>query len=391
MEVNQDNPYHDGEIDLIEILSVIQKRKYFIGWITFLSILGAAVINFYILPEIYRVSAIIDMGVINISPDGKRIPLASPNDIQGKIETGVYDARLEKVLGLPPTAKKIRYNITTTRDSNIIISLDMGKNKIDLGYRTLQGLIYELQSDYQKDIQFKLDEYNNQIVTKQIVIKSIESKKKDIDKQIAIKQNFINEERSKINLAKAQISLLDQREQSLIQEMKKTGDDSRRLIQQRELLLNKYFGNRDYHGSEDFLYATILQILQQNTFRLNELGNQLNIVKMEKEEKKASIKTLYEEINIVFLEIDRMALEKNNVLQADIDTIMIEINQIKGMLSNIKNINIVNEPWATKYPIKPRKIRNTVFFTMVGLFFGIFMAFLLEYISPRMKRCVYKE
>jgi capsular polysaccharide biosynthesis protein len=46
----------------------------------------------------------------------------------------------------------------------------------------------------------------------------------------------------------------------------------------------------------------------------------------------------------------------------------------------VQNIQILKPPTSSPDPIKPKKKRNVMLATMVGLFMMVFLSFLLEYI-----------
>jgi capsular polysaccharide biosynthesis protein len=57
-----------------------------------------------------------------------------------------------------------------------------------------------------------------------------------------------------------------------------------------------------------------------------------------------------------------------------------EIKALEFKRDNIQNIQILQAPTSSRYPIKPKKKRNVMITALSGFFFLMFFSFLLEYL-----------
>ena len=106
---------------------------------------------------------------------------------------------------------------------------------------------------------------------------------------------------------------------------------------------------------------------------------------MEKEKSKAGLRTLEKEIDDLKLDIERMKIQKDEGLQAEINGITVEINELNNRILLIQNIKMISEPAATTFPIKPNKKLNVILSLLIGLIVSVFTAFLVEYIANAKK------
>ena len=376
MNKDTDNQYHEDEIDLIEILSVLGKRKILILVITTISIL-AGVLFAFTSPEVYELHMAIEPGVVDITPDGKKIYIDSVSNIKGKIESDIYTDRIRKSLGLKATWKP-KFKLKIPRGSNVIrVDYEARKDKIGLGVEVLKQLYAKLQKGYETDIRRRRESYNNEIFKKQSLVKDLEVQKEDIGKEISAKLNSVKNKKNQIELEKYKIKILDQREKALFQELKDAEVYTDNIIRQRQEFL-KESTSTPRNKAADLLYAVTVQ---QKASLLNELKNQLEELKIKQERSRISIKTLKNDIDNLFLEIDKLKLKKTEALQSKINSLNAEITELKQRSSYIHNIKIIQPPTVTPEPIKPRKLLDIVLSAFLGLMLAVFVAFFAEFLS----------
>jgi len=74
-------------------------------------------------------------------------------------------------------------------------------------------------------------------------------------------------------------------------------------------------------------------------------------------------------------------LQQNSELENELQKRLAEIGNLKIKKRNIQNIQIIQKPYGSKYPVKPKKMRIVILATFIGLFMMVFLSFFLEYIS----------
>lgn len=87
--------HYRDEIELIDSLRVIWKRKYLILLGTLLFSLIAGVVSYH-MTKVYRIDMVVRPGVLRISADGENKYIDSPENIKALIEAGTFDEEIIK-------------------------------------------------------------------------------------------------------------------------------------------------------------------------------------------------------------------------------------------------------------------------------------------------------
>jgi uncharacterized protein involved in exopolysaccharide biosynthesis len=380
MQDRQDREIYEDVIDFREIFSELWTRKWLIMGIAFLAVL-IAVLYSYTHPKIYKVSMVIEPGIVDISADGKYVYLDSPDNIKAKIESNAYLSRIGKIMQLKPDDLDIRIEANIPKNSNIIKAYsEFPADKAQFGVRLMQQLLAELQVDYARDLERKKDEFDKQILMRQNQIKDIEIQRKDLDKKISIKKSLMTEKKAQIDLLKGSFSIYEQREKDLMQDLKEVKNNAEKLILQRDELLKQDPSKKDGTGVANLMYSTTVQ---QNVSFFNELKNQLNQQKIEKENQKSYLKALEKDVEELRFETERLQLEQTEALQSQINAIQIDIKDLQNKVKHIQNIKTISEPAVSHRPIKPRPVRNIVLALFGGLLLGVIFVLFSQYIIKK--------
>jgi len=111
----------EQEIDLVDYIKVIMKRKWVIIGITIGAIIIAGILTFFS-PKAYKVSAILEIGQIDIgraSASSRIITFIpeTPTELQEKIQQGTYDKILKEKSGIENIPK---IEVSVPKDTNLI-------------------------------------------------------------------------------------------------------------------------------------------------------------------------------------------------------------------------------------------------------------------------------
>ena len=175
-------------IELIDLLRVIWKRKFFIILFTLAACLVAGVVVFN-KPERYETSMIIKPGVLDISPEGKFIYVDSLENIKGYIESGAYNSKINKRMDLDPQKGQFKFKLQQPRNSNAL-NVKLEVLDIDKGMKLLSCLLQELEVQYQSHIDLRKAQIDQEISMRfSQLTNSLYEKKKIIDKIQAIESN----------------------------------------------------------------------------------------------------------------------------------------------------------------------------------------------------------
>ncbi len=329
----QNNYYPDDEIELIDYLRVLWKWKWLIVLITFVCMLAAGVFSF-MMPKIYKVSTAIEPGIIGMNKNSSPIYLDSAENIKAKIESGIYNSRILKRLNIDPQKTQLKFKAVNPKDTKLIkISSEWEQDKIVIGTEVLDQLVTELSHDYEKVVQANIE---------------------DFDKQVLLKLSGIQGKKNDIKLKEAIIKNIRERKSELVQEIKRAKNNTERLVQQRDRVLDGSTGDR-----EDIALLLYFTTVQQNVAYFNQLNNQLNKLTSKENEITTEVEQLKQNMNDINTEIDRLNIEK----------------------SYIENIKLISKPEVSTSPIKPKKELNIALAGVVGFMLAVFMAFFAEYIK----------
>lgn len=327
----RDWPPYEDEVDLIDYLRVLWRRKWLIIGGVLACAACAAVIGL-LMPRVYEVSTIIEPGIANVKDDGSLLYIDSVSNIGTKINEMLYNKRIEDVLHLDPSATKIRFKASIPKGAHMVKIGSLWKEgRIDLGVKATRYLLDALCDDYKEIVEQKRGVYDKQILMKQNEIGRIARRMESLE----IAKRYI-------------IQRMDKLEEEA-DRIKKNTDD---LIAQRNLLLKK--GKADTEMPL-LLYSTTIQ---QNISYFNEINNQSYNLKREREEVQKEIKSL----------------------EKDIDNIKTEIAAFNSIKEMIGGIRIIQEPEVSRRPVKPKKTQIVLLSAVVSLFFFILLAFFIEYI-----------
>ncbi|MBC8434428.1 MAG: hypothetical protein H8D96_21175 [Desulfobacterales bacterium] len=417
----------DDEIELMDYLLVIWKWKWRIILITFVCMVAAGVVSFN-MPRIHEVSMIIEPAVIGMQENGNPLFLDLVN-MKGKIENGLYNTRILNRLNINPRLTQLGFKVVNPKNTKLIkISSEWEQDKISTGTKILAQLAAEMAYDAEKALQSKKEDLDMQITVKQNEIATIETQRKDIGKQIATKLNEIAKietqrkdldkqillklsdiqgKKNQIKLQQAILKNIGERKTELIQEVKQVKNNTERLIQQKNRVVE---GKSSEENVSLLLYFTTVQ---QNVAYFNQLNDRLNNLKSNEDRIGAEIEKLEKDINDINTaierlkiqkteglkanandintEIERLKIQKTEGLQANVNDIKIEIERLNIKKSYIENIKVLKEPESSEFPIKPKKKRNVVLAGAVGFMLAVFMAFFVEYLQKAREESMIKK
>jgi LPS O-antigen subunit length determinant protein (WzzB/FepE family) len=331
----QKTQYKD-EIKLIDIIRVIWKRKILIIVGTLSCALGVAGINF-LLPKIYDTYMVVQPGILKISQSGaeKNIYIDSAENMKAIIAVGTFNSHILQALnetGKKNIPDKIEYKISVPKNSNTLQIVYETEN-IENGITVLTNLKDLLSKEYEKLVNYHKAQYE---LEKEI-------KKNEIKKLVADKSAYINN-----------IKNLEKRILQLSNEIEEVNQSTKLLAEKRDRFLSQ-------NANENNVLSALLysNSIQNNLALANDYKEQINEYRLRREEAVLGLKKVENDI-------------------ADIDE---NIKYLLFQKDSIQNIQILQPPISDLKPVKPKKILNIVLASLVGLFFMLFLAFFVEYLS----------
>ncbi len=322
----------DDVFDLADILRVIWKWKYITLAGTFVFAVIVAIISINA-NKVYRVEMTIRPGNLSISKQGKITHIDSAANISAMINTGTFDGKILQNLkkdGLKNLPNSFRFETYIPRASETIkIAYETSNPKI--GQKALNYLVGSLAELYEKLVlhykkknQMEVDEFNN----------------------------TINELKLRKNSEYNNIENIDSRIAELKKEIEFIIANTNKLSQERNEFL------KGYTQGDNILQALLYSnTIQQNLTLTNTYKDELNTFLQQREE----------------------ILKKISKIDKEINTAMIKIENTRFNKNLINNIHVIEEPNFNPNPIKPKIKLRIILAVIAGLFFMIFLTFLIEY------------
>lgn len=173
------------EIELIDIIRVLWKRKKLIVLITFLFTLGAVGISF-ILPKVYEVSTIIEPGVRPIvDANGQimnEVPVFSPDSVKEAILGGAYDVPIQKKLNLSPVDYPV-FKVLLPKNTTLV-KVAIESPEPDKAQTILDELVAQVGADIQGKLENEKKKIENEMESARINQKAVSEKISLLKKQL---------------------------------------------------------------------------------------------------------------------------------------------------------------------------------------------------------------
>jgi len=367
--------YFRDEIKLIDYLRVLWKWKWLILVGTLVCVVVAAVISLQ-MPRIYTVSMIITPGSSGWNDEtGKPRPLDSLDNINGRINGGIYSRKIKDAPGMDRLHSRIHFTSSTLRGTDMIrVTSRWDERDADLGMKASQEFLRLIAHDYEKIVDLRTNYYNTQVFIEQGKIDMIETKKKDIDQQILLNVSTVEQIRDEMKQHQKSREHIWQRKDALMQEIRLIRDQMEKIEQRRSAFLQ----GKD--AEEDITLLLFSTMIQEHASYFNSLNNQIHELSTRHDGLRLQIDELSKKIDATKIEIQRLNLAKEE-LDTSVKSLEVSIAKLifeKGMVSNIE---VVINPERSPHPIKPNTKQNTLLAGVVALFIFIFLAFFIEYLK----------
>jgi capsular polysaccharide biosynthesis protein len=327
---------HEDEIQLIDYLNVIWKRKWLIIIPTFFCVVLTGIISF-LLPKIWEIDAIIQPSKFLVQTgEGKyeEVMVIDPKQIAGQINQASYNQLIAAELNLDiRTFPKLKAeNLRDTKLVRIAVrEEDVAKAK---------SILYSLFNHLKGELDKKIDIEINNIDTE---IKNIE-----IEKEV---------KRKEISTLGNKLKIIEKREIEIIEEMKETKGRIE-AIEREQLSTLKKENKSESETLGLLLYSTEIQ---QSLRYINSLNELLSEKKLEQENinQKSKENEQY---------IERLNSNSKNLIER------------KGRMDYAK---LIKEPTSSLSPVSPRKKFNVLIAGILGSIIFTMLAFFIEYIEKQ--------
>lgn len=324
----------NNEIELIDILNIIWKRKWLIIFSTLALMIIAGTLGF-ILPKKWDISMVFEPShLLSKNGGGKweELVFTAPMQIVGQINEKSYESKISEELKIEreafPKVKAI--NILNTN----LIRISIREKDREKAKSILHSLYSFLKTNLDKKAEIEIKGIDTKI-------KSLEIEISRVEKEI---QTYINN-----------LTITKKRKKELEGEMNETRKRVQLLENDQRTSLNKE-NRSEAEGFTMLLYSNEIQLSLRYVNTLNELLNS---------------KKLEEESLNLFIANNRQEIKQ-------LENEIASFNELKG---RIDNTELTKDPTSSLNPVFPQKKLFVLIAFLFGLIIFTLLAFFLEYLE----------
>lgn len=395
-----DQMEHYEEINLMDYLEVIWKRKWLIIIPTFLLAVLAGIVSFLIKP-VWQLDAIILPSKFIVQTQTgqfEEVIAADPKQVAGQINQSSYNAILASELNLD--IKKFPEIQAANLKDTKLVRIWIKEHDIEKGKKILYALFHHLKSDFDNKIDVETKSLDTQIAANENAIKQNEIGIKDKDNLIELKKLQISDRHNEIKTKenevkkrnndikskdlevqsreletqskeiekdrikkeietdKNKLKISEERVRSILDEMKSV----KSRIDEIEKQLQKALAEKK-QGSDAVGLLLYSNEVQQNLRYYNTLDEKLSTEKITQEninlairDKEELLRQTDNQINQIKNQINQIGTQKDSI-KTEIDNIQTAIAVIKTDIEKINNeiVTVRNDIDKIKYLINTIK------------------------------------
>jgi len=368
---------YEKEIELIDYLNVLWKRKWLIVIPTFFLVVVVGIYSFLQL-KVWEIDAIIVPSKFLIQTEQgafNEVVVVDPKQIVSQINEETYDILIAAELNLD-LRKFPKLKADNIRDTKLV-RISIKENDTEKAKLILYSLFNHLKKDLDKKIDVEIKGLDTQVATNENLIKHKELSIKDTHSEIKLNEIEKNKTRQGILSAEKKLIISEDRTKSIMDEMKvakKRIDELEK--QQRKALSEKKQG---IDAISLLLYSNEVQ---QNLRYYNTLDEKLSNERIIQE----NLRLLTKEKNEEVKQLDT----ENEMLKTKIDKINNEIEDVKNQMgllnerkARIDYTQLIKEPTSSLYPVSPKKKLNVMIAGVLGLVIFTMLSFFLDYLEKQ--------
>jgi capsular polysaccharide biosynthesis protein len=408
---------YENEVDLIEYLNVLWKRRGLIIVPTILLALVAGVVSFLI-PPVWEVDVLLQPGKFFVQTESgefKEVFVTDPKQLASEINQGSRNRLISAEFNLDPR-KVPKLKAENLRDTKLVrVSLRTGET--EKGQAILDLLFQHLKSELDRKIDVEINNLNTQVEQTKNKILDLENEIKTRENAILTTQNEIKIRQNGIKLKeldiesrkidkekltkeiesdKSRLKITEDRIVSIYEELKSVKERIKELEEQQRKALAEpkegtaavalllystevqrnfqYSNSLDEKASAERLNRErVAQDIQSKTDVLRQIDNQIDQVRTGMDSNRTEIETMKTGIENIKNDILKV---RNNINNANN-----EIKLIEDKKNRIDYTQLVKEPTASFSPVSPRKKVNVAIAGFLGFFCFSILALFLDYVK----------
>lgn len=352
---------HENEVELIDYLNILWKRRWLIIIPTVLLALAAGIVSF-LQPPRWEVDIILQPSKFFVQTqqgEFKEVLVTEPKQIAGQINQQSYDRLLGAELNLDQM-KFPKLRAENLKDTRLVrVSLQTGETA--KGQAILNLLFQHLKSELDRKLDVEI-----MGITTQIALKENDIKAKELDSQSLDIE--IEKTRQEIIAAGNKLKISEERSRSLLEEMKGVKARIEDIEKQQKAMLAA-----KQEGVETLGLLLYSNEIQQNFRYYNTLEEGFSSEKNTQEDLRLSVHEKEQVIKGFKTEIEKISLS--------ILALRSDIGLLDEKKQRVDYAQLVKEPTVSLYTVFPKKKANIAIAGFLGLFCFSILALFLDFVK----------
>ena len=331
------NEYED-EVNLMDYLNVIWKRKWLIIIPTFFLVIVVGIYSF-LLPPQWEIDALIQPSKFLIQTEQgqfNEVVITDPKQIAGQINQAAYNNLIAAELNLD-IREFPKLKAENLRDTNLVRVLIKEKD-VEKAKLILHSLFKHLKRQLDEKVDIEIKGIDSQIKSREIEESRIEEEIKTYKNKLDIIKRRKKEIEKELSNIRKRIEALEKEQSLSLKKENRSESESLAML----LYSNEIQQSLEYHN-------TLNELLSEKKIEEEDIN-------LEIENKDETIKQLENEIG--------------------------NLNERRG---RIDYAQLIKEPTSSLYPVAPKNKINVLIAGILGLMIFTMLAFFLEYLEKHKK------
>jgi uncharacterized protein involved in exopolysaccharide biosynthesis len=361
----------DDDIDLASIVAVLWRRRWFIFAVVFVFFGLAFAYCVYATPK-YEITAQVMPGITGFDQKGDPVRDWSAKDVATWFENKGYLAPLAAYLKEGEDMPNI---IAETGKRATLVTLRLYWPSRERGREILEHVLDELDKSGALSVKQRV------AVSARMIQQLIEKAEQDKER-LVLKRKRLDDE---ILKAKGSIQVLGEQVESVRKNVVQSQEVILRMRHQidevnrntKELI--KLRSEMIDGASDKFALLMYANIIQENIMYLTTLEQRVAALDKEINEYKVEEAEKTDEMANVQFQIEDLIMTRDRELALKAAELDQEIQTLKTQSAALSPVEIVQDPFSPKRPVRPEKLRILTIALMVGCFSAFLGAFLMDF------------
>ena len=377
----------DNEIDLMDYVIVILKRKWLVFGIFLLVVIVAFIFSSFA-EKIYKIDTSLEIGKVGAATIEEPIQMIEkPLQIKEKIDNDIYGVLIREKLGIEERYPKTKVENPTGTN---LVQIKIESSNTQKAKNILEEMNNLILAEHQEKIKAKIELIEKNIKTTESKIEIEKSNIEKVKNKRQSSENDIQRIRNKINSLNEDIETTRNKIEPIRNDIKRienkinNAKEEKKNLEAKVDALEETLVYEQTPGTQFALFdakeklANKKQEIENLYLSINSLERTIEDYNLQISSLERSIEDYNLQISSLERGLENYKIEINS-LENTIESYYAQINSLKASLSNIKATRVVKSPTISKFPIKPRKRLNMAIAGILGLFLGVFLAFGLEW------------